>query len=547
MRRVSTAFFGMVLAGAAGSTPSFAAARPAPADAEASHSAQADAKASRSAPADAEASGSAPADAEASRSAYVVIVANNRPLPEQDEGLDPLRYADDDGARFYEMFSLFARRVEILTVLDEESQRLHPEVAKVSRPPTASRLKRTLNKVYEDIQEASDRGEQTELFFVFVGHGSAMDNGEGVMHLLDEGFTRSDLFQHVVAPSPADTNHVIIDACNAFLFVAGRGQSKSQRIDRAVDQYLARETVAQYPNTGFLLSTSKAAEVHEWDGFRAGVFSHEVRSALLGGGDVDGDGAVTYPEVRAFLHAANGRVEDPRARLEPWVASPAQRNRAPLFDRAWVPVSTSEVRISNQMVGRWYVEDERGVRLVDLHVASDGPVTLTLSSQRDHFLRGQEAAIPLPTTVARVLNADRQPPQKISMRKRGGLAEAFRRDLFGIPFGKSFFEGYALSRPKSLPDSVKVSESVPEAEGPDNTVRHWVGASLLGVGVASVAAGVVFGLMAADDAEAYRTATDGIDAVADLRSQAQDRQTVSNILLGAGVAAAVSGIVAIAW
>ncbi|MEO1337246.1 MAG: hypothetical protein AAFV29_16510, partial [Myxococcota bacterium] len=309
---------------------------------------------------------------------YAVIVANNAPKPGT-TGLAQLRYADDDGARFYELFEMFAERVIVHSVLDEESQRLHPEVAKAARVPTRAELERSLTEVYAAIEADRSRGRKTELFFVFVGHGSALESGEGVMHFLDGGFTRSDLFQKIVARSPADTNHVLIDACNAFLFVAGRGDAPKSSIDRAVDQYLARETMQRHPNTGFLLSTSASTEVHEWSGFRAGVFSHEVRSAMIGGADVNGDGAVTYDEVRAFLNAANGRVQDPRAKLSPWVAPPAIRRKTPLVQRAERPTQVATVHVPGDLAGRWSIEDTRGVRLADVNVAPDGPVTLVLS------------------------------------------------------------------------------------------------------------------------------------------------------------------------
>ncbi len=469
---------------------------------------------------------------------YVLIVANNQPRPGA-KGLPALRYADDDGARFFELFELLGRRVIIHSVLDEETQGLHPEVARVARPPTRGEVQRSLTSLFADIEKARARGERTELFFVFVGHGSALDSGEGVMHFLDGGFTRSDLFQQIVSRSPADTNHIMVDACNAFLFVAGRGDKSEPSIDRAVDQYLARETMQRHPNTGFLLSTSASTQVHEWSGFRAGVFSHEVRSALLGGADVDGDGAVTYDEVRAFLNAANGRVSDPRAKLTPWVAPPPIRRQTPLVERERLPSRVPRVHVPGEMAGRWSVEDTRGVRLADVNVAPDGPVTLLLSAKRDHVLRGPSVEISLPSTMVAQLDADQLARQQPALGARG-VAHVFREDLFAIAFGRAFYDGFiAAPRP-----TIHITAPVPESS---STVKNWVGGSLVGLSVAAIAAGVVFGVMASEDAESYRRDVGLTDDITSLRNRARDRETISNVLIGAGVAAGLGGAALLIW
>ena len=471
---------------------------------------------------------------------FAMIVANNHPRPGARQ-LSTLRYADDDGARFYELFELFARRVVVHSVLDPESQQLHPEVARVAKPPTLTEVARSTELVFSEIRAAKKRGEKTELFFVFVGHGSALESGEGVMHFLDGGFTRSDLFQQIISKSPADTNHVVIDACNAFLFVAGRGDDVRSSVDRAVDQYLARETMHRHPNTGFLLSTSASTDVHEWSGFRAGVFSHEVRSAMMGGADVNADGAITYDEVRAFLNAANGRVTDPRAKLNPWVAPPAIRRATPLVARARAPTKISTVHVPGKLAGRWSIEDTRGVRVADVNVAPDGPVTLVLSTKRDHVLRGKDVDISVPSSVASELDAQRLVQRDRAAHTRG-VAEAYREGLFGLAFGRAFYDGYTAANP---PPTVVFRQ---EAEESGSSIRQWVGGSLVVVSVAAAVTGLVFGAMARSDAEAYRGDAVGLsNDLTGLRGQARDRETVANVLLGVGAAAGIAGVALLVW
>ena len=472
---------------------------------------------------------------------YAVIVANNEPIASE-HSLRSLRYADDDGARFYEMFEMFAKRVVIHTVLDPESQNLHPEVARVSRVPHTSEVKSSLYSVFDDIREAKKNRRRTELFFVFIGHGSARENGEGIMHFLDRGFSRSDLFQEVIAPSPADINHIIVDACNAFLFVAGRGsESVNERIDRAVEQYLARETIRLHPNTGFLLSTSAATEVHEWSGFRAGIFSHEIRSALLGGADVDSDGAITYNEVHAFLQAANGRVRDPRAKIQPWVTPPAVRLQAPLVDQSRLPTSLSRVRVGGALAGRWFVEDERGVRVADVHVANDGPVNILLSPKRDHILRGKNKEISLKSSILANMDAEKLSQQDIAVRPRSTVATSFRVDLFAIPFGRAFFDGFKVS-----PPSFSLGTEIPKYR-PNKTVRHWVGASIIASGIVALGAGGLFAYLAQESADSYRVSVGLPSEVNKLRDQARERELTANILLGTGIAAVAAGALVFVW
>lgn len=485
------------------------------------------------------AAAAAPTPAPPAPASFVVVVANNAPSPGAQD-LKPLAFADDDGARYFELFELMAEKTLLLSVLDAETQKLHPTAAGASRPPTLSRVFESLSEVFSEIRLAKAEGRPTQLFFVFVGHGSVSSAGEGVMHLLDGQLSRSDLFQKVIAPSPADYNHIIVDACNAFLFVGGRGESQDTRIDRAVDSYLARERTARYPNTGFILSTSGAEEVHEWSGFRAGVFSHEVRSALLGGADVSGDGVVTYEELRAFLQAANGKVKDPRAKLRPWVSAPAILTKVPLVHRRWLNRAVPSVRVPEALSGRWSLEDDRGVRVADFHSADDAPVTLLLPTARSHRLRRgkEEIRIESGAGMTTVVDASTLRRSPVALQSRNGLVKSYRRNLFAIPFGLAFLEGYRLAFGHETGTSIAARAPPP----PDRTGRHWAAGALLVTSIGAVTTGLILGEQAQQSAEQYRTRIGLPDEVARFRSEARDQETAANILLGAGAALAAGGL-----
>ena len=299
---------------------------------------------------------------------YAVIVANNLSL---DEGVKPLRYADDDAARWAELLGPQSQRVDLLAVFDQETEALHPALVRATVPPTSQALTSAIEGVAADIARDRAEGLETTFFFVFIGHGNVGANREGYVSLLDKRFTRGDLFEKVVRPVGADFIHLVVDACNAYLMVnrRGAGPELGPAYGDLVRGYLGEQDLERYPQVGVVLSTSGERESHEWAGYRAGVFSHEVRSALTGAADVNGDGRVEYSELKAFVAAANLKVDDPRARPEIWARPPAR-------DRSRALVDLSAKGFEHFLLfpagfsGRFHVEDGRGVRLADFHKAT---------------------------------------------------------------------------------------------------------------------------------------------------------------------------------
>jgi hypothetical protein len=462
---------------------------------------------------------------------YALIVANNF---SSDSGTAPLHYADDDGARYSELLSLISDRVEILSVLDTDTQRIYPGVAASARPPTRKELQLTLDTLFSDIRHKAATGARTVFYFIYVGHGTVGDDGEGAMHLLDGRFTRADLYQTVIAKSPAQVNHVIIDACNAYLMVARRGDHNEAAINAAVQGFLSREGLDHYPNTGVLVSTSQASDVHEWSRFSAGIFSHEVRSALAGGADINGDGVVTYDEVHAFLAAANGQVSDPKAKLQAFISPPKMHNLEPLFDRK--RVQAPSVFIPGTMAGRHFLEDARGVRYADLNLAKDGPVTMVLVPSPVYFLRSDRDDIEIPLAAAAIKSFDASTlgHRSSELAMRGSEALAFQRDLFAIPFGRAYFDGYVAHASDvtvyETPTTVEIRRHPPEGE-PFPTHRYVsLGLGLGAVGAA--AGGVFFGLSASSKASAYQSAIGNDTDVMQRRTDANNAALASNILYG---------------
>lgn len=466
--------------------------------------------------------------------AFALIVANNASY---ESVLAPLSYADDDGARYHELFSLVTRRLDILTVLDTSSQRLYPATAAVARPPNSAELERSLSGIFSEIRAANDRGVRTVFYFIYVGHGSVGDDGAGAMHLLDRRFTRSDLFRDVIAKSPATMNHLVIDACNSFLLVAKRGGTKDvdAALDAAVDQFVHSESLDRYPNTGIVVSTSRAADVHEWSAFQAGVFSHEVRSALVGGADVDSDGVVSYPEIRAFLGAANNMVADPRARLEPYVRAPKIHAAEPLFDRTRA-VGAPRLHVPAQIAGRYYLEDNRGVRFADVNMGPGSAIDFLLLPDRGYYLHGEGGQRRIPPDATAMLDASQIDAEAEPAARRGAEEESFRRFLFATPFSRAFFQGFD-STPTYDP-TVRI------VRGPGEIPTGRVVALSMGAASVGTIAGAIGFALAANRARDEHAVFAGSEADRDrLADRVSSRATAANVMYGVGASLAIGAVV----
>lgn len=407
---------------------------------------------------------------------YAVVVAYSGAA---NGDLAPLDYADDDGARYYELLSQLADDTSIYTVLDASTQQLFPSIAKLARLPRRADLLAGLSEVFKRIQRDAAAGQETVFYFVLVGHGRIGDGGEGSVALLDGSFSRTDMFQEVLAKSPATVNHVIVDACNAYYLVHRRGDGAEPAHKDAVTAFVGREDIARYPNTGFILSTSTEKDTHEWSVYRAGIFSHELHSAMIGGADVNGDGQIAYSEISAFVAAANQHVAT-EARVEPFVQPPAADLARPLVDlRAsrfshwlYVPKGNS---------AQLYLEDGRGVRYGDVHVGRDQAVTLGLLPSNHYFVRTADGSREIRFELGRPgrIELDRTKMKSATLAARGATEESFRLHLYEEPFDAAFYRGYVAAQgAPSVPlDALPWRPGPPDRELVDLQLRRLNGAA----------------------------------------------------------------------
>jgi hypothetical protein len=280
------------------------------------------------------------ASAAARTKTYAVIIAENRSL---DPGVKPLQFADDDGAKTWELFQLFADRTALFVILDADSARLHPDAARAAESPERAAIFDKLARFNAEMARDTDRGDEPELFFIYAGHGDVDGNGQGYINLRDSKLTRAELYRDIIAPSKAKFVHVIVDACKSYYLVNARGGNKrwvddsvppeeGAAGDAHLQAFLEEEQLERHPRAGVIVATSGDQETHEWSRYRGGILSHELRSALRGAADVNGDGRIEYSELRAFLAAANARVRNPEARVDVFARAPALDRHRALID-----------------------------------------------------------------------------------------------------------------------------------------------------------------------------------------------------------------------
>ncbi len=467
---------------------------------------------------------------------YAIIIANNHSL---DKEFEPLRFADDDGAKYFELFSAAGADVSLLTVLDPDAQRRFPTAAEVATPPSKKAVLESINRVFAKMSRDKQAGINTHFVLVYSGHGNVGPNREGYINFLDTRFRRSELYREILARSPASFNHLILDACHSYFLVNKRGGKRDRQGDyRAiVKDFLQTEELSNYPNTGVILAASSESETHEWGRWEAGIFSHELRSALLGAGDVDGDGTVTYAEAAGCVEAANAAIDVPKARIKVFYKPPAKDVDAPLLNLSRL-ASQPRLKIDPTQAGRYHIEDARGIRIADLNFTQEQPIEMVLLGQGPFFLRTatQEAGI---EEGQKEVSASNLEFKTLAAKSKGSVERSFRRHLYEIPYGLGFFRGAVATRERERDLLFHADIQLDAHVNPFQKQSTWGWISLSTGAATGIASGLVY--YAADQSHGQYKATDDRNDARKYRETTEDRLLTSRILLGTASVLALTG------
>jgi hypothetical protein len=445
---------------------------------------------------------------------FALITGVNRPLQ---AGEKPLRFADNDALKYYEFFRHFTPNAEIFTELDDDSRTYPAELTGAVRSPRKGAVLAAFRKMNRRIAElrAKDPEVTTRLFFIFSGHGGEDEVG-GYLNILSDDethvvkLTKLELWRDVLAKSKAHQNHVIIDSCSSGSFVTAKDNSgRKRRFSKAWRGFLRRvqrdrDSLADaFKRTTFFVSSDALVKSHEYGDFQGGVFTHELLSALKGAADVDGDGRVTYPEIRAFLATANARAQVRGIygiRLEARMVIPEDVRQKSFVNFARL-APVQRLTVEKTVAGRFFLVDDKNHRYADFHKTGEYPLRIALLPRARYYLyhEGPKGRREFPITLAA---ADANPPmiaaldgaaRTVGYGERGPLEEAFSH-LFEQALGAddaTQAASVSFTSPQAyLDEHLKVLDQL------DASRRRWR-YSLIAAGSAAAATAVGLGINAA--------------------------------------------------
>lgn len=431
---------------------------------------------------------------------YAIVIGNNQPPAERND-LAQLRYADDDAARYADLFSRLGADVALLSVPDAETQRRHPQLAGRAQPPTLVVLRGVVERLLPRVSADLARGDRPVIYLVYSGHGALGlgPDAEAQLVLLDGGLSQRVLYDELLDRlAPAEV-HLIVDACHAGAVVGARGDgffareldTRAVTVSSVPGPSPAPSFGERFPTVGVLIAASPEQEAHEWSQFEGGVFSHELLSALSGAADVNADRRVEYSEVQAFIASANRGIDDPRAVPRVIAHPPAIDHHRPIV--ALVDLAGSTVL--SGPVGAWghfRVELDNGLRFLDAHLAVGARLTLALPAGGTAFLRTDEQEASITLGPGRRIALGDLEFEASEVAHRGSLDQTYRRALFATPYDAGYYQGYVdsvgvLGVPFHAP---LVRSEAPAPAGPDRTASivslsaagvFLAGATFLGV------------------------------------------------------------------
>lgn len=304
------------------------------------------------------------------RMTFAVVIGNNKSLGAR---RPDLHYADDDAARYFEILETLAPgRVSLLAELDRDTRRLFPQLEARAQAPTRANLIALAPNLISQVKAANRAGHETELYFVFAGHGDVAQ-GEGFIELADARLPSNEL-EGFLRAVPFTRAHVILDSCNSF-FMLGVRKPGGRHFVTSEDA--ARSLAGKLPNVGVFLSTSAEGDAFEWSEIQSGIFSHVVRSGMLGAADANGDGAISYLELAGFVDTATADVRNPNMRPHVFARGPGGVDDAPiaLLNAQGV---VRRFKLSDAGGARVRLRDVDGLVLLDAHAEPNAALALWL-------------------------------------------------------------------------------------------------------------------------------------------------------------------------
>jgi hypothetical protein len=158
-----------------------------------------------------------------------------------------------------------------------------------------------------------------------------------------------------------------------------------------------------------------------------------------------------------------------------------------------------------------------------------------------YFLRSERDEIKIPLEAMSSIDAGELPRSDVAIAQRGAEAITFERDLFTVPFGRAYLEGFMASTPDE-PAPELVINVKPEGF----PVRRTVALGFIAGAAAAAGVGIFYGLQAAQKASTYRMSViENRDDLQPMLNNVNSTALAANILYG--VAGGMLGAAALLW
>jgi len=270
---------------------------------------------------------------------FAVVIGHNGGERE----LAPLRFADDDAARFTLLLRSLAsapENVVLLTTFDEASRKelgtagltLVPD-----GPPTREAVASAFARLGQRLAAWPPGAPPPTFFFIYAGHGVrgrvvlAPKAGE------EAGLTGLELRHQLAAlgrrfaeTRPGDTRlptFVFLDACRSQSLFLERGDGAAVGPDLTGEATALTEEAESLP-LGIMTAAVAGQPTGEMAALGGGLFSHVLTSGLAGAADANADRRVSFAELAAFVAFNTGQP----ATRQPWFAPPGGRLSATVLD-----------------------------------------------------------------------------------------------------------------------------------------------------------------------------------------------------------------------
>jgi hypothetical protein len=250
----------------------------------------------------------------------LAVLAGSGMYHGSDAALPVLRYSDNDVLRMAWTLAplLDAADLHLLMSPDSETAASARRLGFTWELASRRALFATLDDLEQRTRQIHQRspGREVQVLVFLSAHGDP----DGI-HLEDGLLGRAQLGRKLATLS-ADHLLLVADACfsaQSQAHVDGRRRAREARlaIDRLAQQVRERDTLGSVTARSF---------VSEETWLEGGTMTHLLTSALLGPGDIDGDGLLLYEELARYLEAAvGGRRGGSRPEV---VVRPPRRSRA---------------------------------------------------------------------------------------------------------------------------------------------------------------------------------------------------------------------------